>query len=200
MWFGRIGGLLVVGGCVLFMIAAAIAIAGGGVGIGLRDVGGLVVAASLALGGSGAAILSVAGPGPLHGRVTRIGLGILAVGLLSSLASSTMAAASAGHEASLPIFVLFIVGSLSTVLGSLVTGLSLVRAPGPSRAVGLVFLAGLLLLAFSRIPANMASDALPLQEIAAALAVLGGIGVVLGGAGVGVLAISGGRSAAATSA
>ena len=184
MSFGRIGGLLVVGGCVLFMIAVAIVMGGGGVGIGLRDVGGLVLAASLALVGSGAAVLSVAGPWPLHGRVVRVGLGALAVGLVSLLVSSIVgAAASPGHEESLPMFVLLIVGLLASVLGALITGLSLVRTPpGPSRGVGLLFLAGMLLFVLTTLYAQ------PLQAIAGALAVLGGTGV-------GVLAINGSRSA-----
>jgi hypothetical protein len=135
MGFGRIGGMLVVGGCVLFMIAVAIVMGGGGVGIGLRDVGGLVLAASLALVGSGAAVLSVAGPWPLHGRVVRVGLGALAVGLVSLLVSSIADAA-----------LLYVVGLLASVLGALITALSLVRTPpGPSRGVGLLFLAGMLL-------------------------------------------------------
>jgi hypothetical protein len=189
MGFGRIGGMLVVGGCVLFMIAVAIAMGGGGVGIGLRDVGGLVLAASLALVGSGAAVLSVAGPWPLHGRVVRVGLGALAVGLVSLLVSSIVgAAASPGHEdqESLPMLVLLVVGLLATVLGPLITGLSLVRRPGPSRAVGSLLLAGMLLLVLT----TLASPAVDqhLQEIAGAL-------VVLGGTGVGVLAINGSRSA-----
>ena len=177
MSFGRIGGMLVVGGCVLFMIAVAIAMGGGSVGLGGRDVGGLVLAASLALLGSGAAVLSVAGPRPLNGRAVRVGLGILAVGLLSSLASSIMEP---------PIFAWLIGGLLATVLGALITGLSLVRRPGPSRAVGSLLLAGMLLLVLT----TLASPAVDqqLQEIAGALAVLGGTGV-------GVLAINGSRSA-----
>lgn len=186
MGFGRIGGMLVVGGCVLFMIAVAIAMGGGGVGIGLRDVGGLVLAASLALVGSGAAVLSVAGPRPLNGRAVRVGLGILAVGLVSLLVSSIAgAAASPGHEdqESLPMLVVLVVGLLASVLGALITALSLVRRPpGPSRGVGLLFLAGMLLFVLTTLYAQ------PLQAIAGALAVLGGTGV-------GVLAINGSRSA-----
>lgn len=199
MSFGRIGGMLVVGSGVLFMVAGTIAMGGGGVGIGLRDVGGLVVAASLALGGSGAAVLSVTGPRPLHGRVMRVGLGTLAVGLVSSFASSTMASASTFDPLeSLPIVVLLLVGFLATALGSLVTALSLVRAPGSSRAVGSLVLVGLLLLVLTTILANMGTDA-PLHVIAGALAVLGATGVVLGGTGLGVLAINGDRSATVAS-
>lgn len=94
MWFGQIGGKLVVGGGVLFVIAVAIYVGGGGVGFGGLDASGLVVDASLALFGCGAAVLSVGGPRPLHGRVVRVGLGTLAVGQLSALALSVAVAAS----------------------------------------------------------------------------------------------------------
>jgi hypothetical protein len=72
---------------------------------------------------------------------------------------------------------------LASVLGALITALSLVRTPpGPSRGVGLLFLAGMLLFVLTTLYAQ------PLQAIAGALAVLGGTGV-------GVLAINGSRSA-----
>jgi len=92
MGFGRIGGVFVVGGWVLFVVTGAIFAGGGAVRIGDGAIGGLALAASLALVGSGAAVLSIAGPRPLHGRAVRVGLGILAVGMLSSLASSAIAA------------------------------------------------------------------------------------------------------------
>lgn len=179
MRFGWIGGTLVVGGCALFMIAAAIAVGGGSVGLGIRDVGGLVLAASLALVACGAAVLGVAGPRPLRGRVVRVGLGALAVALVSYLAASIMA------EESLPMFVLFIGGPLATFLGSMVTGLSLVRVPGLSRVAGSLVLAGLLLILLGTISRGNA------------VAVLGLIAVLLGGTGVGVLGVKGVRSAPA---
>ena len=185
MGFGRIGGLLVVGGCVLFVVTGAIFVGGGTLHIGDGEIGSLALAASLALVAVGAAVLSVAGPWPLHGRVVRVGLGALAVGLVSLLVSSIVgAAASPGHEdqESLPMLVLLVVGLFATVLGPLITGLSLVRRPGPSRAVGSLLLAGMLLLVLTTLYAQ------PLQAIAGAL-------VVLGGTGVGVLAINGSRSA-----
>lgn len=197
MGFGRIGGMLVVGGCVLFVVTGAIFVGGGGVGIGLRDVGGLVLAASLALLGSGAAVLSVAGPRPLNGRAVRVGLGILAVGLLSSVASSAIAAGLTYDPLEDgPFVILFLVGGLATIIGSPVTVLSLVRAGGRPRAVGSLFLAGLLLVilgGFLGAGTNPNPD--PLPVIGRALAVLGGVVIVLGGTGVGVLAINGSRSA-----
>ena len=184
MRFGRIGGMLVVGGCVLFMVAGAIAAGGGAIGLGLDNGGGLVLTVALALLGSGAAVLSVAGPTPLHGGLIRIGLGTLAVGLVSTLAAS-------GSPLDSPVAYLFIVGMTAAVLGSLVTVLSLVRTPGPSRAVGLLFPVGILLLLFTVI-LDRTPGAMPL--------LIGGTLILLGGIGVGVLAIAGDRSASVASA
>ena len=88
MWFGRIGGMLVVGGCVLCLLAAAIAVGGGNADSGLDAVLQTLVPAALAPIGFGAAAVSVAGPKPLDGRTMRVGLGTLAVGLLSYLTAT----------------------------------------------------------------------------------------------------------------
>ena len=197
MGFGRIGGVFVVGGWVLFVVTGAIFAGGGAVRIGDGAIGGLALAASLALVGSGAAVLSIAGPRPLHGRAVRVGLGILAVGMLSSLASSAIAAGLAYDPLEDgPFVILFLVGGLATIIGSPVTVLSLVRAGGRPRAVGSLFLAGLLLVilgGFLGAGTNPNPD--PLPVIGRALAVLGAVVIVLGGTGVGVLAINGSRSA-----
>ena len=197
MGFGRIGGVFVVGGWVLFVVTGAIFAGGGAVRIGDGAIGGLALAASLALVGSGAAVLSIAGPRPLHGRAVRVGLGILAVGMLSSLASSAIAAGLTYDPLEDgPFVILFLVGGLATVIGSPVTVLSLVRAGGRPRAVGSLFLAGLLLVilgGFLGAGTNPNPD--PLPVIGRALAVLGALVIVLGGTGVGVLAINGSRSA-----
>ena len=60
MGFGRIGGMLVVGGCVLFVVTGAIFVVGGTLHIGDGEIGSLALAASLALVAFGAAVLSVA--------------------------------------------------------------------------------------------------------------------------------------------
>lgn len=197
MGFGRIGGVFVVGGWVLFVVTGAIFAGGGAVRIGDGAIGGLALAASLALVGSGAAVLSIAGPRPLHGRAVRVGLGILAVGMLSSLASSAIAAGLAYDPLEDgPCVILFLVGGLATIIGSPVTVLSLVRGGGRPRAVGSLFLAGLLLVilgGFLGAGTNPNPD--PLPVIGRALAVLGALVIVLGGTGVGVLAINGSRSA-----
>lgn len=81
MRFGWIGGTLVVGGCALFMIAAAIAVGGGSVGLGIRDVGGLVLAASLALVLAGLLLI-------LLGTISR-GNAVAVLGLIAVLLGGT---------------------------------------------------------------------------------------------------------------
>jgi hypothetical protein len=120
MRFGRIGGLLIVGGVALLLIVVA---AGGPVGIGGSDLSGFLI---LVLVGCGVAVLAWAGPGLLCGRVVRVGLLILAAGLLGESAASILAAANPGHEESNLFFALILGGAIAGLVGVLVTGLSLI--------------------------------------------------------------------------
>jgi hypothetical protein len=121
MRFGRIGGLLIVGGVALLLIIVA---TGGPVGTG----GSAALSRALILGlvGCGVAVLAWAGPGLLRGRVVRVGLLLLAAGLLGESAASILAAANPGHEESNLFFALFLGGAIAGLLGALVTGLSLI--------------------------------------------------------------------------
>lgn len=152
--------MLIVGGNVLSVPAAALAGPAGPAGpgdTGVRDVGNLVMNACLALLGSGAGLLAAFGPSPLHGRTVRIGLGTLTVGLGGLLFTSIIPIPSGSN--------------------------SLVRTPGPCRVVGSMFVAGSLLFV-AAIPSNAGL----LSAIALTL-------VVLGVAGIGLLAINGDPSA-----
>jgi len=158
------------------LVAAAIYIRGGGID-------DLFVDASLALLGFGAGVLSIGGPWPLHGRLVRLGLGTLAVGKLSYLAVSIMATASTFDQLGSLLQILR-VGLGAAFLGSLITGLSLVRTRGATRLVGSLFLAGMLLLALMANLGNM-QIALPPHAVLWALAL-----AVLGNTGVGGLAVA----------
>ena len=118
MRFGRIGGLLIVGGVALLLIIVA---TGGPVGTG----GSAALSRALILGlvGCGVAVLAWAGPGLLRGRVVRVGLVILAAGLLGESAASILDAANEGSNL---FFALFFGGAIVGYLGALVTGLSLI--------------------------------------------------------------------------
>lgn len=199
MQFGRIGGTLVVGGWALVAITGAILVGGGSVGIGARTTGGLTLSAALALIGLGAAVLSRSGPPALAGRAVRVGLGILAVGLLSVLLAAIIAGASEFDPLeSIPTIVLLFGGGWATLIGLLIAVIALVRAPGRSRAVGLLFLGGLGLCIAAIVLAG--GNVRRLEGITAAMAALGYVGIVLSGIGLGLLAIDGGRAATAATA
>jgi hypothetical protein len=189
MWFGRIGGGLVLGGGVLFAIALATYLNGGGTS-------GLAPDAALALFAGGALVLAATGPKPLDDRGVRIGLGMLAVGQLSLLALAILTASPTFDPIGNRAFtVLTAVGLWAAFLGSLLTGLALVPTPRLSRAVGSLFLLGMLLLAGLEILGNTLHVPLPPH------AILAGLGLaVLGDIGVGVLAIIGSRSGTPASA
>jgi len=195
MTLGRIGGLLVVGGAVVLLLGVPVFAGQGGPGLGLSGSSGLVVGVSLALFGCGAAVLSFDGPRPLHTRLVRIGLGALAVGQLSVTAFAIGDAASPSNALeSLPLSLLLIVGIGAFVLGWVMSGVALVRMPGPPRAVGALLVGGLLLYGLQLVLSS-AEIELPGEASLVALAL-----VVLGNAGIGALALPGDRSATAVSA
>lgn len=197
MPFARIGGLLVVGGWVLVAATAAIVAGGGAVGVGGSvggNVGSLTLATAVAMVGSGAGLLAIAGPIPLNGRAVRVGLGLLAIGLIAQVAAIGGGGAVRMDQPEIWVVLAFaLVGLLGTSLGTLLTVVSLMRAGGRSRRVGSLFLAGLVLLVLAVLVSKIGRGGLPYDVIAAALAVLGAVGVFVGGAGIGLLGIAGER-------
>lgn len=187
MRWGWIGGLLIIGGTVLVLPAAALsgpAVASDDAS--LRDVN-LLMNASLALLGSGVGVLGVFGPRPFHGRGIRIGLGALCVGLLSFVVFLTIPIPSGFNDASYgPTAYSLVIGAVASVLGYVFTVGALVQMPGPSRVVGSLLLASLVLLLL----------AVPLADELREFAL---IPLVLGVIGIGALAIRGDRSAPAAS-
>lgn len=187
---GRIGGLLIVGGCALLPLVVLI---GGSGPVGVdehpdRDISNLVMNASLALLGSGFAVVSLAGPGPLHGRSVRVGIGLVAIGLLSLLASSLIPIPAGSNSLqSWPYIITGTVGALALAVGVPVTVLSLVRVSGPTRLVGSLLLIGLLLLPIAAI-LSVNWTAQPLSWLASAMQLIGFSGVLVGIVGIGVLA------------
>jgi hypothetical protein len=189
MRYGRIGGMLVMGGVVLFVVGYALMILG-------AAAGNLVTGTAIALIGSGAAILCVTGPTPLHGGVIRVGLGALAVGFASLLASSIVASTLTYDPLENgPFVILGIVGFLGIALGSLFTAVSLLREPGPSRVVGSLLVAGPMLFLLAGTLSPHVADVPLLSVVAGEFVILGAIGFVLGGAGIGMLVIRGDRPA-----
>ena len=210
---GLIGGVLLLTWGVLglaWMLLATI----GSSAPGLRSSGFLPYVVLDLVGAAGAAAVSLAGPAGLAPRLTRLGLALVALGLL--VGAFDLALAASGNQqgivtavkASLPArFVdglrgALLLGSLAGLLGWPVTGLSLVRSAGTARVAGLLLLGGvglwaLLLLGVLR------PDPPPLIRPVGISALSIGQGVLLnlGGTAVGLLALGVGRrgTAAATS-
>lgn len=196
MAYGRIGGLLVIGGCALLPLLVATGGSGpaGVDGHPPRDISNLVLNVSLALLGSGLAVLSLAGPGQLHRRPMRTGLGLLAVGLLGLLVSSIVPIPAGSNSLQhWPYVISATVGLLATAGGTLVTVLSLLRVSGRTRMVGSLLLAGLLLLPLAAILSVNWVDQ-PLESIAGVLQLIGFSGIVAGLVGIGLLGITSDRS------
>jgi hypothetical protein len=194
---GRLGGLSVMGGWLLLAATAVIAATGGSVGIGGQAIGSLIFTAAVILVAIGTTAIAVGGPRPFQSRVVRLSLGVLAVGLMSATAGTLIAAASAGDPLENgPVLILLLGGGLVVGVGTLATVLSLLRRPGPTRTLALMFLGGLLAAWVAGILVNTLAVVGPLHVLAQVLAIGGGAGVAAAGAGIGVLAFRGTRALA----
>jgi len=123
--------------------------------------------------------VSVAGPRALDARLTRAGLGLLAVGGLSVALALAILNSDAEEMAEL-VPLLIALGAI--LLGCLATGLSLLRLRGPVRAVGAVVLVGLLLVIVGNVVGG--GQVTPPAILLAGYAIIG-----LGLIGVAVLAL-----------
>ena len=195
MRYGRIGGGLVVGGWGLLVAGMALLWVAGSV------VGGATMSASLAVVGCGAALLAIKGPAPLRGRAMRVGLGIMAAGLLG-VTGSSIAAARLTYDPleDMPTVVLLLGGGLLLFVGMLVTQLSLIRAGGLARRLGALFFVGLGGIYLMQGLAALSPDSVPLRLVAGALALVGGAAFLVGCAGPGLLACRGDQAMVTASA
>jgi hypothetical protein len=180
MRIGTVGGALVVSGSLLLGLSGVIATAGGSVSVAGSSLGGAVVTAALALLAAGAALLGLTGEGGLRSRSVRAGLGLMAVGIASTLATS-------GVSASSMLVVVFLLGGMVALVGGVVTSLALLREAGRPRHVALTFLAGLVLAGAAALLTNaaVASDATQASLLRAAAQIL-----ALGGGGAMVIAVA----------
>ena len=193
MRWGQLGGLLLIGGTVVALPAALLSgPAGPGEVPTLRAVGRLSTSAALALVGAGVSVLGVVGSKPFSGRGVRTGLGALAVGLFSLLffANALVLVPDGSNELSFgPTAYSLVVGALAMFLGVLVLGIGLLRTTGLARAIGSLFIAGLLLPVLA-VPFNGNDGAGSYFAVPLALILL-----VLGALGIGALAIRAERNA-----
>jgi hypothetical protein len=156
-----------------------------------RLIGDLVTGAAILIIAAGAAVLCVTGPKPFQGRGIRIGLGAIAIGLAGLQASSIVAMTLTYDPLENgPFIILGLGGIFVSAIGFLTAITALLRAGDRSRTVGLLLLAGPVLLFIAGTIAPHATE-LPLQIVTGGVAVLGALGFVLGGTGLGMLAIRG---------
>jgi len=189
MWLARIGGLFIIGG---WIVLVAGILAGPFVG---QVVGGFLLTAAVPFVAVGAALLAIVGGRPLQGRGIRVGLALLAVGLLLAW-GSMMVAASLTYDPleSAPVIILLLVGAPVVAVGAIVTGISLLRGRGPVRVVGVLLVTGLLLLIAASILAGGGTASDPFLLVIRLLMVGGAAGFVLGATGIGILALVGDRA------
>jgi hypothetical protein len=192
MRLDRIGGSLVIGGWGLVTLTGLIFAMGGSVGIGTNSVGGLVLAGGLGLVAAGAVTIGASGPPLLHGRAARVGLAMFGIGLFSMIGAAVMAGTSAYDPMeSIPTIVLLLLGGWTGFVGALVTVLALLRAPGRPRRLGSLLLGGLGSCVVGATLSNTWGTG-RLDGVGVALVALGGVAIVLGGIGVGLVALDAG--------
>ena len=205
MRLGPIGGVLLIGACLLALVVGGIATAGGSVGIGGSDVGGLVLSAALLFGGLGVGLIGLSGSQPLDRRSLRIGLVILSVGMMSTLGSAVVSSTLAYDPLeNWSAVILFLAGGLGLLIGGILTVIALLRSPGRPRRIGGLFVSGLLLAMVSGALVNSvfaytSMDTPALHLAGGAIALVGGTLMLIACGALGLLAIQSGRPGAAGS-
>lgn len=199
MRLGPLGGVLLLGGCLLAIIVAGIVAAGGSAGLGVRDAGGLALTATLALGGLGFGLLGLSGPTPMDRRSLRIGFAFLGVGQLASLASTAIAAIVSDPTESWPAIILLLVGGLAILIGGPVTVIALLISPGRLRRIGALFVSGFAVGLVggglvNAVFAAASTDAPAVHLASGAVALIGGSLMLIACGGLGLLAARSTRS------
>jgi hypothetical protein len=183
-----IGGGLVIAASLLLLATVCLALGGGSVSLLGAGPGSIVFTIALVALAVGGLCLAIGGPAPFNGLVARIGLGMIAIGVATSFATS-------GVSPSSLLVLVFLAGSAAVGLGGLVTALALIRSPGRPRLVGLLFVGGVGLAIVAGGIANdpavaFAPDLAWLRQLMGGVAVLAAGMMLAGVAGVGVLALT----------
>ena len=178
---GFIGGLLIIGACLLVVVTAAIAAAGGQVSVQGAGPGSFTLTTALALLAVGAFLLGVGGSRQLNGRFARFGLILSGIGLTATLSTANVSVSSM-------LVLVFLIGGLVAWIGVIVTAIAVLATPGRPRQAGLIFVAGLLIAAAAGGLNNVVGSA-----IAGPIALVGGGAVLLGIGAIGMLGVRGGQ-------
>ncbi len=180
----HIGGLLLIAGAVLAAVSLVI-----GDQLGTLDAAGTqlilpVQTVFVSLLGAGAAAVSIAGRWPFDSRLAQVALGLTAIGLLGLAVGSLLIAFGLGDPASGPGIVVSLIAVPTAALGAILTGLVLAELTGAPRAVGAAIAAGVPVLFLGSLLA-------PSTSVGLAIAGLGFVLLLMGFAGLGLLAIRG---------
>ncbi len=181
---GFIGGLLVIGACLLNVVTAVIAAVGGSVSIAGTGPGSLTLTVALVMLAVGALLIGLGGSRPLN-RFARLGLVLSGIGLTATLSTSTVSVSS------VLVFV-FLIGGLVAWIGVIMTALAVLATPGRPRQAGLIFVAGLLIAIAAGALNNVVG-----ATIAGPIALLGGAVILLGIGAIGLLGVRSGQASAA---
>ena len=189
MSLSRIAGGLVAGAAALLALTLGIARGGGSVSVRGDGPGSLTLTAALVLLGGGLLILAIAGPRPFDGRIVRTGFALVVAGGAAELATANASASSA-------LIYVFLLGGLGVLVGTIVTGIGLLRSPGRTRWVGLTFVAGIVLAIVAGSIANdpsvaFSAEANGLRTAMGMLATAAAGLMLVGLSGIGVLALLG---------
>jgi hypothetical protein len=176
MRIGFIGGLLIIGACLLNVVTAAIAAVGGSVSIGGSGPGSLTLTVALAMLAVGALLLGLGGSRPLN-RFARLGLVLSGIGLTATLSTATASVSS------MLVFV-FLIGGLVAWIGVIMTGVAVLATPGRPRQAGLIFVAGVLIASVAGGLNNVVG-----ATIAGPIALVGGAVILAGIGAIGLLGV-----------
>jgi hypothetical protein len=180
---GFIGGLLIIGACLLNVVTAVIAATGGSVSVAGAGPGGLTLTVALAMLALGALLLGIGGARSLN-RFARLGLVLSGIGLTATLSTANVSVSSM-------LVLVFLIGGLVAWLGVVITGLAVLATPGRPRQAGLVFGAGVLIASAAGALNNVVG-----ATIAGPIALVGGAVILAGIAAIGLLGVRAGQAPA----
>ena len=187
MRLARLGGLLILGSCVLLALTVVAAVLGGSVSVRGAEPGGWALTAAMAMLGVGSGLLALGGFEARRARIARLGLLLVACGLLSTLATADVPVSSL-------LVIVYLLGGAVFALGILVTAIGMIGTPGRPRRTGLTFIGGLTFAAVAGGSASWlrspdGSALVVVQAVAAALALVAACALIVGIAGIGLLAL-----------
>jgi hypothetical protein len=171
----------------LLALTVVAALLGGSVSVRGAEPGGWALTAAMVTLSVGSGLLALGGFEARRARVARLGLLLVAGGLLSTLATANVSVSSM-------LVIVYLLGGAVFALGILVTAIGMIGAPGRPRRTGLTFVGGLALAAVaggiaSWLRSPDGSAVFVAQAIAAALALVAAGALIAGIAGVGLLAL-----------